>query len=331
MRGIRQIGRVCFVAAVLMGVESGFAQRMPPQRANPRVTETVRVQWDVPYAGTDNPRQRLDLFLPKSPNGDKPLPVVVWIHGGAWRAGDKRSGTGKLAELAASGNYAGVSVAYRLTGEAIWPTQIHDCKAAIRWIRGNAAKYNLDPQRIGVWGSSAGGHLVAMLGTSGDVKDLEGDLGQHGDQGSRVTCVVDYFGPSDLLTMGQYPSRMDHDAANSPESLLVGGPLQETKEAAREASPTSYVSKDDPPFLIVHGDKDPLVPHNQSVRLHAALKRADVDVLFITVKGAGHGGFRGEELPRRVKAFFEKHLRGRDSEISEEPITQDDAPTRQLR
>jgi len=290
----------------------------PPQ---PRISDAVRFEPDIPYADTDNPRQKLDLLLPKKPGDDKPLPVVVWIHGGAWRGGDKRSGLGMLSEYVASGNYAGVSVGYRLTGEAMWPVQIHDCKAAIRWIRGNAERYNLDPQRIGVWGSSAGGHLVAMLGTGGDVKELEGDLGNHADQSSRVTCVVDYFGPADLLSMGQFPSNIAHDAPDSPESRLVGGPLQETKDAARSASPTTYVSKDDPPFLIVHGDKDPLVPHNQSVRLDEALHKAGADVSFITIQGGGHGGFHGEELPRRVQQFLDKHLRGQDAEISEEPIS----------
>jgi len=134
--------------------------------------------------------------------------------------------------------------------------------------------------------------------------------------------VVDYFGPSDMLTMGKYPSRMKHDAPDSPESILVGGPLQETKEAARCASPTTYVSKDDPPFLIVHGDKDPLVPHNQSVRLTETLRKAGADVTFITIKGGGHGGFRSEELTRRVHRFFDRHLRGRDVEISAATIPQ---------
>lgn len=312
-------------AAVRNRRRRNAGQRRQPNAGTgrrPRTPEGIRAELDIPYAGTDNRRQKLDLYLPNKPGSDKPLPVVAWIHGGAWRGGDKRSGSGMLAELVASGNYAGVSIGYRLTGEAIWPVQIHDCKAAIRWIRANAKKYNFEPDRIGVWGSSAGGHLVAMLGTSGGVKDLEGKLGKHTGQSSRVTCVVDYFGPSDLLTMGKYPSRMDHDAADSPESKLVGGPLQQTKQAARSASPTTYVSKDDPPFLIVHGDKDPLVPHNQSQRLAEALRKAGVEVLFITIKGAGHGGFRGEELPRRVKLFLDKHLRGREAEISAEPIPQ---------
>jgi len=294
-------------------------ERRSGRPGQPRASDRIRTELDVPYADTDNPRQRLDLLLPSNPGGDQPLPVVVWIHGGAWQAGSKGSGTGRLGELVSGGNYAGVSVAYRLSSEAIWPAQIHDCKAAIRWVRAHAKRYNLDGSRIGVWGSSAGGHLVAMLGTSGGVKELEGDLGKHTDQDSRVTCVVDYFGPSDLLSMGKYPSRMDHDSADSPESRLVGGPLQETKHAARGASPISYVSKDDPPFLIAHGTEDQLVPLNQSERLDASLRKAGVDVLLVKMVGAGHG-FRNEEITRRVHAFFEKHLRGKDVDISGEPI-----------
>jgi acetyl esterase/lipase len=307
--------------------DAAFRNRRPagarrqPARPDPfRAPEGVRLVPDLPYAGNDNPRQCLDLLLPEDPKGNDPLPVVVWIHGGAWRGGDKRGGIRQLADLIASGNYAGVSVAYRLSAEAVWPAQIHDCKAAIRWIRANANKHSLDPQRIGVWGSSAGGHLVAMLGTSGGVQQLEGDLGPHTDQQSPVRCVVDFFGPSELLTMGQYPSRIKHDAAQSPESRLVGGPLQERKEAARSASPITYVSGDDPPFLIVHGTEDPAVPFNQSERLEAALRSAGADVTFVKVLGGGHGGFRSPELLRRVALFFDKHLRDRDVQISADPI-----------
>jgi acetyl esterase/lipase len=292
------------------------------RRAGPQSPQDVRTELNFPYAGTDNPRQMLDLYLPAKPTGDKPLPVVVWIHGGAWLGGSKQSGRGMLVPLVASGNYVGVSVAYRLSNEATWPAQIHDCKAAIRWIRANAAKYRLDPKRIGVWGSSAGGHLVAMLGTSGGVKTLEGTLGKHLDRDSRVTCVVDYFGPSDMLTIGQYPSQLKHNAPDSPEAKLLGGPIGETLDAAHRASPTSYASKGDPPFFIVHGDKDLVVPYNQSERLTEALRKVGVPVTFVTVKGGGHGGFRGEEPTRRVRQFLDKYLRGQDVEISAEPISQ---------
>jgi hypothetical protein len=167
----------------------------------PRIPDSVRTELDVPYAGTDNPRQRLDLFLPETATGEKPIPLVAFIHGGAFRAGDKRCGWPMVARLVTSGAYAGASIGYRLSGEVTWPAQIHDCKAAIRWLRANAKRYNIDPDRIGVIGTSAGGHLVAMLGTSGNVAELEGTLGAHGDTSSRVSCVVDEFGPTDFLAL----------------------------------------------------------------------------------------------------------------------------------
>ena len=286
----------------------------------------VKAEKDIPYAGTKNPRQALDLYLPASPKGAGPLPVVVNIHGGAWLGGDK-SGIGAIAGLVSSGDYAGVSVGYRLSGEAAWPSQIHDCKAAIRWIGANAEKYHLDPDRIGVIGGSAGGHLVAMLGTSGGVEALEGDLGPNKGVSSKVRCVVDEFGPAELATMGDAPSSTDHNSPTSPESKLLGAPIRQNPEKAKDASPIAYVSKDDPPFLIIHGDKDMTVPFDQSERLTKALKGAGVEVLFIRVKDGGHGGFRNPEIPRRVRQFFDKHLRDRPvGTISEEPVA--NAPER---
>lgn len=287
----------------------------PAQGPNFRVPETVRAELDLPYAATDNPRQRLDLYLPKTPKNDKPLPVVVFIHGGAWRAGDKRGGFGTVGPLVDSGEYAGVSVGYRLTGEAIWPAQIHDCKAAIRWLKANAKKYNLDPDRIGVTGTSAGGHLVAMLGTSGDIAALEGDIGEHTGVNSRVACVVDQYGPTELLAMGG-----GHNDAASPESQLIGGAIQENKKAARNASPTTYASADDPPFLFIHGTGDSVVPFNQSELLAAALKKVGVEAVLVPVTGAGHGNFGTPEVAARLKQFFDKHLLSKDVVVSSEPI-----------
>jgi acetyl esterase/lipase len=297
----------------LFGQSGQPGQGPPGQR--PRIPDSVKAELDVPYAETDNPRQRLDLYLPKNPKSDKPLPVVAFIHGGAWLGGDKQAGVGMIAPLVASGEYAGVSIGYRLSGEAIWPAQIHDCKAAIRWLRANAKKYNLDPDRIGVTGTSAGGHLVAMLGTSGDVAALEGTLGSHTGVSSRVACVVDQFGPTDLLTM-----RGDHNNPNSPESKLIGGPVQEKEEAARNASPVTYVSKDDPPFMLIHGTNDQVVPFSQSEELRDALKKAGVEAVLISVEGAGHGRFGTPEVQRRMTQFFDKHLQGKDVSISTEPI-----------
>ena len=303
----------------------GFALLATPGSAQPpgrgqKLPDTVKLEADIPYAGTDNPRQRLNLLLPRTPKDDKPLPVIVYIHGGAWLGGDRSFGHGRLSGYVAGGEYAAVSVGYRLTNAATWPAQIHDCKAAIRWIRANAKKYHLDPDKIGVVGESAGGHLVAMLGTSGGAKNLEGDLGAHKDVSSRVQCVVDLFGPADIFAMQDGGSHMDHDGPNSPEGKLLGGRVKDKKEAASAASPLTYVAADNPPFLIIHGNKDPLVPYNQSERLSAVLKKAKVDCYFVTVAGAGHGGFRNPEVQKREQQFFNKYLRSAKATISEETI-----------
>lgn len=284
-------------------------------RPNRTVPDTVQSELDIPYANTDNPKQRLDLYLPKQPKQKQPLPVVVFIHGGGWQNGDKSGDWRTLEPLVSTGEYAGVSIGYRLSGEAIWPAQIHDCKAAIRWIKANAKQYNLNPERIGVTGTSAGGHLVAMLGTSGDVANLEGTLGGHTDQNSRAACVIDQYGPTELLAMGGR-----HDRPNSPESKLVGGAIQENQAAARAASPTSYVSANDPPIMIIHGTEDPAVPFSQSKILVAALSKAKVENVLIPVTGGGHGNFRSDEVPNRMKAFFDKYLLEREVEIDTTPI-----------
>ncbi len=279
------------------------------------IPDSVTAELDIAYAGTKNPRQSLDLYRPSARHEDKPLPVVVFIHGGGWQNGDKRGGYRMIAPLVESGKYAGVSVGYRLSGEATWPAQIHDCKAAIRWLRANASDLGLDPKKIGVTGTSAGGHLVAMLGTSGEVSELEGQLGAHTSESSAVTCVVDQFGPSELLSMGGW-----HDNPDSPEAKLIGGTLQENQEAAKNASPISYVSKDDPPFLLIHGTADRVVPFDQSKRLHEALVRVGVDSVLVPVEGGGHGGFPRGPLVERMTQFFDKHLLGREGTVSSEPI-----------
>lgn len=307
---------------VLEELRAALARRAnpPPAAGAPtQVPDTVEAKRDLPYAGTDNPRQRLDLYLPKKPSSDKPMPVIVFIHGGGWRGGDKAGGAGNVMRFVQSGDYAGVSVGYRLTNEARWPEQIYDCKAAIRWIRGNAKQYNLDPDKIGVWGSSAGGHLVSMLGTSGDVKGLEGKLGAFPDASSRVTCVVNFFGPENFITMVEKPSTIDRTTQDYPEALLIGGRVQDKPEVAKAASPITYVSADDPPFLTAHGTKDPLVPYDQALELDGAMKKAGVAHLLIEMVNGGHG-FRSEELDGRIKRFFDLHLRGVKSEISTTPI-----------
>jgi len=277
----------------------------------------IQLERDIAYAGTDNPRQTLDLYLPENRKEDAKLPVIVFIHGGGWQNGDKNGGSRRIAEYLNEGEYAGVSVGYRLTDQGSWPMQIHDCKAAIRWIRGNADKYGLDADHIGVFGPSAGGHLVAMLGVSGDVDELEGDLGEYVDQSSAVHCVIDHYGPTDISAMGGW-----HDRPNSPEAKLIGGTVPDHPEKAKAASPVTYVTANDPPFLIIHGTADPVVPYDQSERLYAALLKAGVDATLIPVTDGGHGGFSSPEVSARMRTFFDKHLRGIDGDISDEPIAQ---------
>lgn len=293
------------------------AKKGAQTRPLPPGVEALR---DLPYAETDNPRQKLDLFLPKSRKGDQPLPVIVFIHGGGWRGGDKNGGIGNVGRFVESGEYAGASIGYRLTDEAQWPAQIHDCKAAIRWIKAHAKEYNLDASKIGVWGTSAGGHLVSFLGTSGDVKELEGTLGKHLDQNSSVTCVMNFFGPENFLSMVRQPSTVDRTKGGDyPEALLLGGPVPEKEAAAKEASPVTHVSKGDAAFFTAHGTKDPLVPFAQAQEIHAALQKAGVPSLLQEMTNGGHG-FRSPILDERVKQFFDLHLRGIAAEIVPTPI-----------
>jgi acetyl esterase/lipase len=231
------------------------------------------------------------------------LPVIVWIHGGAWLTGSKEA-CPAVVPFVAKG-YAVASINYRLSQRAVFPAQIEDCKAAIRWLRANAGKYHLDPKHVGVWGASAGGHLVALLGTSGDVKELEGNGGNL-DQSSRVQCVVDWFGPTDFTRMGG-----SHDDANAPEARLIGGPVQENKEKSARANPITYVTKNSAPFLIMHGEEDKVVPIGQSELLDEALRKAGVECTFVRIPGNGHGGpgFASPENRKRIEEFFDKHLK----------------------
>jgi acetyl esterase/lipase len=269
--------------------------------------EKVNLTLDLSYAGNENPRQKLDLLLPKDRDSDKRLPVLAYIHGGAFKGGHKRGGHRHLMKYVASGNFAGITIGYRLSGEAIWPAQIHDCKAGIRWIRANVEKYGLDPDQILVWGHSAGGHLSSMVGTTGGVGSLEGDVGPNTTLSSRVHAVCNYFGPSDFLQMDAHrlPNGLVHDASKSPESLLVGGAIQGLQEIVATANPITYISPDDPPFLSIHGQKDPLVPAHQSMILHQALIRGGVSSELYLVKDGGHGGFKDPRVPELEAKFME--------------------------
>jgi acetyl esterase/lipase len=300
------------LTACLVSWLAAAAHAQQPGAKQLRLPENVVLEADLEYGRAGERSLRLDLLRPKN-QGDKVLPVVVAIHGGGWQGGSKEAFRPLAASFAATGNYVAVSVGYRLTGEAIWPAQIHDCKA-IRWLRANAEKYKLDPNRIGATGNSAGGHLVALLGTSGDVKELEGGCGNPG-YSSRVSCVVDLCGPSDFAHFLEQRGA----GGRSAVMKLFGGTPAEHPEAARAASPVTWASADDPPFLIFHGTEDATVPFAQSETLAAALQQAGAPVIFARVEGGGHG-LGGREINERRQNFFERHLRGQPIDIPATPI-----------
>lgn len=294
----------------------------PPQMRFPAFdARNLIVETDVEYGRAGQRVLKLDVIRPVQPSA-KQLPAIVWIHGGGWAKGDKSSGRSRVGPFVASGNFVGFSVGYRLSGEAIWPAQIHDCKAAIRWLRANAERYGVDPERIGVWGSSAGGHLVNMLGVSGGIRDLEGECGTPG-QSSRVRCVVSFCGPTEFLAA----KRVQGGREPSAVSALLGGPLDEKKAEARQASPVTYVSAEAPPFLLVHGTADTTVPFQQAERFNDALRKAGAEVTLVPIQGGGHG-FGGPEVHERVAAFFDKSLRGKDVKVSSDPIPGGETPAK---
>jgi len=295
---------ICVIAAGAAPTEAqppagraGQPPRVPPLPAG------TTVHRDLAYVANGHDRQNLDLYLPA--DAQRP-PLIVMIHGGAFRMGSKESENPVpfLVE-----GYAVASINYRLSGQAIFPAQIEDCKAAVRWLRAHAAQYGYDPGRFGVIGSSAGGHLAAMLGTAGSTAEFDG--GGYANGSSRVQAVVDRFGPTDFLQMDAHrlPSGQTHDGPDSPESQLVGGRIQDNPDKVRRANPITYITRDAPPFLVIHGDRDPLVPHHQSELLVAALKKAGVPVTFYTVKGGGHGGFTDPNVDRMTRDFFATHLK----------------------
>ncbi|MGW1274237.1 alpha/beta hydrolase fold domain-containing protein [Streptomyces sp. NPDC002491] len=242
----------------------------------------------------------LDLFRPRP--ADRDCPLVIWIHGGAFLEGtNKREArslqSANIGERILAAGFALARVTYRLTGEALFPAQVHDLKAAVRWLRHHAAELGLDPARFGVWGESAGGHLAAMLALTGGRPELRGAVGIL-DEADAVQAGVVWYGPSNLLSMqSQMPAvgLLDHDAPDSPESRLVGGPVQQHPEQARQASPVSYAVADAPPLLLVHGADDRVVPAGQSVELHERLLEAGAPVNLRIVPGADHG-FVGADL-----------------------------------
>jgi len=279
-------------------------------------TDNIKRKWlDIAY-DVKSQAQKLDIYIPD--DGDGPFPVILSIHGGAFKSGDKDDGQVTPMLEGLKRGYGVVSINYRLSGEAIWPAQIYDVKAAIRWIRANTKKYKLNPDKIAAWGGSAGGHLSSIAGTSGNVMELE-DLSQgNADQSSRVQAVVDWFGPTDFLKMDEQlkESRVanpqTHSIPDSPESELIGKNLEDAPELVKEANPETYITKDDPPFFIQHGLVDHLVPYQQSVNFAKKLEQVigKENVTLILLPETDHGGpnYQTEENLNKVFVFLDKTL-----------------------
>lgn len=300
------------VLALATAVRAQEETPTPAPQPEYQIPDDVELIAGIPYTWDGHPKHILDILRLKDPPND-PMPVIVWIHGGGFRGGKTNQGYRHIMRFVRRG-YLGVSVDYRWSTEVKFPAQLQDCKCAIRFLRAHAKEYNLDPDHIGVWGGSAGGNLVAMLGVTGGVKEFEGDGGWQ-QYSSRVQAVVEYYGMTDFLALeelvkqGKAPERfMLHDGKDSASGLL-GGPFWENPDLSRKASPTTYASKDDAPFYIFHGDQDPLTPASQGELLNKVLRKAGVESDFYLVKGGRHGWPPREDVDTRIDMFLDKHLR----------------------
>lgn len=269
------------------------------------VPEDAKVLRNLAYVENGHAQQKLDLYLPAQPKG----PLLVWIHGGGWIGGTKDKPPG----LALVKNGVAVaSVEYRFSQHAIFPAQIEDCKAAIRWLRAHAKEYGYRDDMVAGWGASAGGHLVALLAVTGQVKDF--DVGANLEQSSAIQCGIDWFGPSDFPAYDpNLPTPMvQRENPDSVLAKLFGGIVSEKLELAKRASPVTWVTKSAAPLLIMQGTADPLVPPDQSQRLNDKLKSVGADVTLDIIEGAGHGGpqFVTQEKLKMIMEFLTKHWAG---------------------
>ena len=310
-------------------VTPGKSSVVPPSTENPEGMKEIPREDaviylpNVEYAKYGERLLKLNILMPFSEDEVSPRPLILYVKGGGWRSPDWNSLIPpQLAYFTHKENrYVVATVEHRPSMEAKAPAQVQDVKAAIRFLRANAEKYNIDPERIGIWGGSSGGHLAALVGTSDGVTEFMTEDNQ--SQSSSVKAVVDFYGPTDFTQMNKYPTQIDHDAEDSPESEVIGGPIRDPKyrELVQMYNPITYISEDKklPPFLIVHGDRDAAVPFNQSVLLYTALRDAGQDVTFYKIKGAEHG--KGIWTPRVLNIvydFFDKHLKRRsDSQRTE--------------
>jgi acetyl esterase/lipase len=260
---------------------------------------------DIEYGRVGDLALLLDLHMPQKVTDSN---VVVWVHGGAWRSGSKQSmPLGRLVDA----GYTVASVDYRLSPVAPFPAQVHDIKAAIRFLRAISSRYRYRSDRIAIAGDSAGGHLAALVGTTNGHEELEGTIGDHLDQSSKVQAIVDYFGPTNLMTIVEQSTPHGIGVRVPALQLLLRGQPEDKPELAKLASPVEHVDASDPPLLLIHGDQDPQVPINQAHELQGKYKKLGLPVQFEVVHGAAHGGerFYDDAISLILQSFLEENLR----------------------
>lgn len=273
---------------------------------------SVKTVSGIPFADVDETQLHLDLYIPEDVESP---PLVIFIHGGGWRSGN-RNGAPNAALLEAG--YAVAKIEYRLSTQATFPAQIHDCKAALQWLRAHASEYGYDASRIGMMGQSAGAHLSLLLGFTADDPRYDRQGAAHADQSTRVAAIVDFYGPADFILRSQDQPGQTEDP-NGRVYQLLGGPVQQNLEMATLASPTLQVTSDDPPVLIFHGSADPKVLMNQSESLRDALSEAGVPVELHVVEGGKHGGpgYDTPEIWATILPFLERTLKGEGGPVFE--------------
>ena len=295
MTGTHALG---WIAALTFG--AGLLAQQPPtgRGSPPSVPGPAPTHADLEYAPADPPASnghKLDLFVPGG--GATRMPVVIWTGGSAWMADSgKRTAPGVAAQLNPAG-YVVAGVSIRSSSQVKFPGQLHDIKAAIRWLRANALKYQLDADRIAIMGDSSGGWTTAMAALTGDAPEMEGTVGTTGTS-SKVQAAVAFYPPTNFLAMDSWALKRCtapgcHDDETSPESRLVGCAIQSCADKVQAANPLRYITPNDPPMMILHGGSDPLVPHNQGEQLYMALNKACLDAVFISLPKAGHGPWNG--------------------------------------
>ncbi len=273
-----------------------------PANAAPKVPDSVIWEEGIEYSNPENTHLQLNLARPKS--GDGPFPTVLCIHGGGFRAGKRDSYDALCVSLAERG-YVAATITYRLAPQHKFPAAVHDTKAAVRWLRANAKTYKINPDKIGVTGGSAGGHLAQFLGVTSNVPQFEG-TGGNADQPSHVNCVVNVYGPSDFTK--SYGKSVD---AHEVLPLWFGGNLETALALHIQGSPLYWVTPNAAPTLCIHGTEDKYVAHEQAVWLVDKLKAATVEAELLTLPGAGHGfkGADAEKANEALFAYFDKHLK----------------------